>query len=391
MFLKKKFYYFKIISINIILIYFFLYSVEILINYKNKKLFNKTRIYYLNSLKEKNTNKDVFLNFGGYKLIDKKNISLLPLSGYKNSIIVLCLNEFNKPVYYFSDKNGFNNQFNHNVNDYLLIGDSYVHGMCVNNKDNLNAQFKKFNHITSSLGVGGNGPLLEYATFKEYEDIYNYKKIILFITPSNDFNDLNNERNNKILKKYLNNRDFKQNLSNKKNELIKKDMLNSFFGNKTERIFNDFFSIYHFNLKEIDNTLSKIFKKKLTDNNFDYLKDESLDKLFFKIINKFKNTAQEKNKEFYVVFNSLNPDVLYPATENFKELNNLLLINKLEKFKFFLDKEDILFVDFNDYILNNYNKNNVSLMFKKIDGNWDHYTEKGFFELTQLINDKFNK
>ena len=92
-----------------------------------------------------------------------------------------------------------------------------------------------------------------------------------------------------------------------------------------------------------------------------------------------------------MVFNSLNPDVLYPATENFKELNNLLLINKLEKFKFFLDKEDILFVDFNDYILNNYNKNNVSLMFKKIDGNWDHYTEKGFFELTQLINDKFNK
>jgi hypothetical protein len=239
--------------------------------------------------------------------------------------------------------------------------------------------------------VGGNGPLLEYATFKEYEDIYNYKKIILFITPSNDFNDLNNERNNKILKKYLNNRDFKQNLSNKKNELIKKDILNSFFGNKTERIFNDFFSIYHFNLKEIDNTLSKIFKKKLTDNNFDYLKDESLDKLFFKVITKFKNTAQEKNKEFYVVFNSLNPDVLYPATENFKELNNLLLINKLEKFKFFLDKEDILFVDFNDYILNNYNKNNVSLMFKKIDGNWDHYTEKGFFELTQLINDKFNK
>ena len=202
MFLKKKFYYFKIISINIILIYFFLYSVEILINYKNNKLFNKTRIYYLNSLKEKNTNKDVFLNFGGYKLINKKNISLLPLSGYKNSIIVLCLNEFNKPVYYFSDKNGFNNQFNHNVNDYLLIGDSYVHGMCVNNKDNLNAQFKKFNHITSSLGVGGNGPLLEYATFKEYEDIYNYKKIILFITPSNDFNDLNNERNNNCMSNF---------------------------------------------------------------------------------------------------------------------------------------------------------------------------------------------
>ena len=25
-------------------------------------------------------------------------------------------------------------------------------------------------------------------------------------------------------------------------------------------------------------------------------------------------------------------------------------------------------------------------MFKKIDGHWDHYTEKGFFEITKQIN-----
>ena len=54
----------------------------------------------------------------------------------ENSKILLCLDEKNEPVFYFSDKYGFNNIINEK-NDFLLIGDSYVQGMCVNNKDNL--------------------------------------------------------------------------------------------------------------------------------------------------------------------------------------------------------------------------------------------------------------
>ena len=163
----KFFYYMKIIVINFFLLYFLLYTLEIFLNFKDEKLFKKTRLYYLNKDTKKNPNKKIYLNFGSYKLIDKKN-EILPLSGYENANILLCLNEKNKPIYFKSDNNGFNNiNVNNNI-DILLMGDSYVQGMCVNNDHNLNAQFKKLKINPLSLGVSGNGPLLEFATYKEY-------------------------------------------------------------------------------------------------------------------------------------------------------------------------------------------------------------------------------
>ena len=247
----------KIFFINFFLLYFFLYIGEIFINHNKNQLFQKTRLYYLNKEIKNNLSK-IYLNFGGYKLLDKGNLKNLPLSGYNQSKILLCLDEYNKPVYYNSDINGFNNEIYHEQNDILLIGDSYVQGMCVKNSENFNSQFKKFNFKTTSLGVGGNGPLLEYSTFKEYQSDYKFKKLILFITPDNDFYDLSNEINNKILINYLSNKNFLQNLSNKD----KKNILDEYFDNKAQRFANDFLSIYHFNLKEIGNLIENLFSKK---------------------------------------------------------------------------------------------------------------------------------
>ena len=387
---KKIFTYSKIVIINIIILFFFLYLIEITINYKNNNLFKKTRIYHLNIQKNKTYNQNVFLNIAGHKFLDNTKISILPLSGYKNSTILLCIDENNKPIFYLSDKNGFNNKMDNTVNDFLLIGDSYVQGMCVNNKNNLNAQFKKHNYITTNLGMAGNGPLLEYATFKEYQNEYEYQDIILFITLGNDFYDLSNEKKNKILMKYINEENFTQKI--KENELSKIEVINSYFGKKTERIFNDFLSIYHFNLKELGNTLEKIFKKEnLTNNVPNYLEDNLIDLLFLQILNGFNNDAKNKNKKFYVVFNGLNPDILYPNTENEKELNRIYIKDKLKKLKIYLNKNNIPYYDFNEYIIKNYNKTNISKLFKKINGQWDHYTEKGFLELTKKINTELIK
>ena len=387
---KKIFTYSKIVIINIIILFFFLYLIEITINYKNNNLFKKTRIYHLNIQKNKTYNQNVFLNIAGHKFLDNTKISVLPLSGYKNSTILLCVDENNKPIFYLSDKNGFNNKMNNTFNDFLLIGDSYVQGMCVNNKHNLNAQFKKHNYITTNLGMAGNGPLLEYATFKEYQNEYEYQDIILFITPDNDFYDLSNEKKNKILMKYINEENFTQKI--KENESSKIEVINSYFGKKTERIFNDFLSIYHFNLKELGNTLEKIFKKEnLTNNVPNYLEDDLIDLLFLRILNGFNNDAKNKNKKFYVVFNGLNPDILYPNTENENELNRIYIKDKLKKLKIYLNKNNIPYYDFNEYIIKNYNKANITTLFKKINGQWDHYTEKGFLELTKKINTELIK
>ena len=116
---------------------------------------------------------------------------------------------------------------------------------------------------TSSLGVGGNGPLLEFATVEEYKLDYNFDSIILFITPDNDFYDLANEKNNKILMNYLNEDNYKQNLSFKDNRKRKIEILDGYFGKKANRLWNDFFSVYHFNLKQVGNLIEKLIKKEI--------------------------------------------------------------------------------------------------------------------------------
>jgi len=381
---NKILYFLKIFLINILILYGLLYSLEIFINYKNNKLFKKTRLYYINSL-NKETN--IYLNFAPYKILDKKH-KLLPLSGYENSKTLLCLDEKNKPVYYLSDDFGFNNS-KHGRNEminFLLIGDSYVQGMCVDTKNNLNSQFRRLSYNTISLGIGGNGPLLELATFKEYEENYTYENIILFITPENDFYDLKNEINNDILIRYLNEKNFKQKLTDKKNQEIKFSILNSFFGKKTQRILNDSLSVYHFNLKSLLNLLEQSVKnKKKSFNNYDYLLDKNLDDAFLKIINEFINITSKNNKKIYVVFNSVTPNILYPKSQDIKDYKNLLLKSKLIPIKTLLKNRNISYFDFNEYLLNNYNEKNITKIFKKIDGRWDHYTEIGFYELVNQI------
>lgn len=372
----------KILCINLFLLYFFLYIGEILINYNKNQLFQKTRLYYLNKKIKKNSSK-IYLNFGSYKLLDKVNLNNLPLSGYNQAKILLCLNEYNKPIYYNSDKNGFNNEIYQEQNDILLIGDSYVQGMCVKNSENFNGQFKKFDFNTTSLGVAGNGPLLEYATFKEFKSQYKFKKLILFITPDNDFYDLSNEINNKILINYLLNKNFLQDLSNKDKKNEKKNILNEYFNNKTKRFANDFLSVYHFNLKEIGNLIENVFSKKIKEDYF-YLQNEKVDEVFFEIIKHFNDYLTYQNIDFYIVFNSVTPNILYPSNLESRKYKKLLDI-KVSKIKELLDENQIKYLDYTQFILKNYNKNNINFVFKKINNRWDHYTEKGYYTLTSNI------
>ena len=372
----------QIFCINLFLLYFFLYIAEIFINYNKNQLFQKTRLYYLNKKIKKNSSK-IYLNFGSYKLLDKVNLNNLPLSGYNQAKILLCLDEYNEPIYYNSDKNGFNNEIYQEQNDILLIGDSYVQGMCVKNSQNFNGQFKKFDFNTTSLGVAGNGPLLEYATFKEFKSQYKFKKLILFITPDNDFYDLSNEINNKILINYLLNKNFLQDLSNKDKKNEKKNILNEYFNNKTKRFANDFLSIYHFNLKEIGNLIENVFSKKIKEDYF-YLQNEKVDEVFFEIIKHFNDYLKYQNIDFYIVFNSVTPNILYPSNLESRKYKRLLDI-KVSKIKELLDENQIKYLDYTQFLLKNYNKNNINFVFKKINNRWDHYTEKGYYTLTSNI------
>jgi hypothetical protein len=255
--------------------------------------------------------------------------------------------------------------------------------MCVKGSENFNGQFKKFNFKTTSLGVGGNGPLLVYSTFKEYESIYKFKKLILFITPDNDFYDLSNEMNNIILKKYLLDENFTQNLSNNEKRKKKEKLLDEYFGNKTQRFANDFLSIYHFNLKQVGNVFENLFSRK-NEKTYHYLKNEEVDKIFFKIINNLNNQLLSQGKDFYVVFNSLTPDILYPSNPESKKYKKMMNI-KISKIKRLLNENQIKYIDYSEYLSKNYNNKNINLIYNKINNRWDHYTEKGYYVLTKKV------
>ena len=118
--------------------------------------------------------------------VDGKQI--IPLSSIKNALTVYC-NESGFYSSYISDKYGFNNYMENwkklkNSKNITLVGDSYVHGACVNQNSTissfLNKKNKDYNFL--NLGMGGNGPLTNYAVLREYGEIIKPKNLIfLFI------------------------------------------------------------------------------------------------------------------------------------------------------------------------------------------------------------------
>ena len=67
---------------------------------------------------------------------------------------------------------------------------------------------------------------MQYAILKEYFDLVNPSKVLWIYYEENDIYDLIFEKKNIILNNYLNNRDFKQNIDIKQNEIDKKIIRN---------------------------------------------------------------------------------------------------------------------------------------------------------------------
>ena len=108
--------------------------------------------------------------------------------------------------------------------EFLITGDSYAEGQCVNYKDSISGNLKSSINSNAgilNLGRSNNGPLVEYAVLKEYWPATKVKRVLWLYSEINDFNDLNNELKNSILLKYLQNKNFTQNLKSKQKEIDK--------------------------------------------------------------------------------------------------------------------------------------------------------------------------
>ena len=204
---------------------------------------------------------------------------------------------------YTSDRFGFNNpdsEWDRDKIEFLLVGDSFVHGNCVNRPNDIASTLRSISKKTAlNLGYDGNrGPLIYYATLREYLRP-NVKNILFFYYEGNDIRDLENEIKSKILNQYLYNEVFSQHLIQNQNKIdslaykILDKEINKLEKNKKIKVKKELFS-----LKEY----IKLTKTRSAVQNILFPKDPKLQDEFNLILKKTKELAIKNNSNLYFVY-----------------------------------------------------------------------------------------
>ena len=392
-----------IFSISILIA---LYIIEgyIILSFKNKysnfELNNKikydvrSKIEFYEDLKKKNSN--VVLNV---PIISSNNLysnynkdDLVPLSGVSNKLTITC-NENGYFATYKSDRHGFNNPdkaWDENNIKFLLIGDSFVQGNCVNADYTIGAKLRKYSKKNVlNLGYNSTGPLEQYATLREYLSKVKPKIIIWFYFEGNDIQNLEQALSVETLKKYLINKRFTQNLVGKQNKidnLLNKKLRTTYEiekkrKNKIKWMFNEKLTrteIYISYLK-----LSAV--RKMTIDAFTYqlaIQKKGVPKEFKEIMILSKNLARENNTRFYFVY--LPEKKRIQKNNSHKNLKKYFLKNKIMNTVSALNIDTI---DISKIIIS-----------KKIEidsiypfTNYGHFNEKGYDLIAKLVLDSIKK
>ena len=340
-----------------------------------KKFDERTKIEFLNELRKKNRNSN--LSYNPSIILkefskNKKIADLLPLSGLSKTLIVDC-NESGTFSTFKSDRYGFNNLdsiYEKKGKKVILIGDSFVQGQCVNQKNTIAYKLNEKGYNTISLGLAGNGPLLELAILKEYGLKLNPSKIIWFFF-ENDIRDLEKNSKSEILKMYMHS-DYTQ-------ENIKRQKEIDVFWKKYEKKKIKEKKVKKKNiLKKIERA---IFLKSYKDFVFDSFEKEYIEyknintkniEEFIKIINLSKKISEETDAKFYFVYLPFYKSILYKEPESKKEI-----LNKIKKL-------NINYFDFQEELKKF--KDPLNFFPLKIEG---HYTDKGYELIAEKIVEKF--
>ena len=143
--------------------------------------------------------------------VDGENV--FPLGGISRKTTVLG-NESGEYIIYESDEHGFNNDlglYREGGVDIALIGDSFGEGHAVLRSENIAGRLSRLGNKTLNLSKTGNGPLLEFATLKEYVQVIKPRIVIWLYTEMNDLDELRAEQNNVRIARYIN-EDYSQGL-----------------------------------------------------------------------------------------------------------------------------------------------------------------------------------
>tara|TARA_Y100000591_G_C21812815_1_gene688931 strand:+ start:317 stop:1636 length:1320 start_codon:yes stop_codon:yes gene_type:complete len=303
-------------------------------------------------------------NVGYFLEQENENLEFYPFAGVSNKKTILC-NENGYYSTYLSDRYGFNNpdkEWDNDEIEYLLLGDSFTQGSCVNRPFDIASNLRRLSKKpVINLGMGGSGTLLEYAIYREYAP-KKVKNVVLLFFDGNDVKDLKRELDSIILKKYLSDKNYSQNLKEKQDQI-------------NEKI-----------IAHIKNKYNFISKNSKSEKNFENI--IKLVKLYrtrlqiFKPVMKIPNEMEEiltslreittKNKSnFFIVY--LYGHEKY-SSMNYKAQNSIDI-------KYLAKKLDITLLDMDKLVFSK-EKNPLNLFPFKMYG---HYNAEGYQKISEAI------
>ncbi len=369
-------------------------------------------------LDQKKNNLDTILFYSPVSQYKDEDFQLLPLAGisYYNTILD---NENGYYAHYNSDRYGFNNPdilWDNKLIDTVIIGDSLIHGCCVKRNSNVATNLSNLTkRSVLNLGIGGISSLTELAILREYTKGKKINNIVWVFYGGNDFIELKGELNTKILRSYLLNNTFSQNLIKKQNiidnmhkkyfdlhvkkviegDQAKKLVLKNTISLEKSKKWYAHYKIYEFFLlRHLLNESLRLFNYKYV-NKIGYLPDESgnrnfdLYTSFKKIVDSILNYSNNISANLYFVyvphicFLSENIDCFDHTNEHLNLLDEYYMVNKI------INSKNIPLIDMTKIMHNDtlhYN-NYYAFRFNIVK----HYNEIGYKLLAKTIFDAINK
>ena len=265
---------------------------------------------------------------------------------------------------------------------YFLIGDSFLHGECVNRPNDISSLLRNMSgKSVLNLGYYGNSTLIQYAGLREYLH-NNVENIIYFYDERSDLTELKYEFDNEVLNNYFKDSKFTQDLKLKqilinnitRIEIKKKrperiilsdSKLNEFKSRKMKTSYKiiKFLKLYDFRRMFFSSKKKIAYKESSDELNYER---------FAQLLKKMKIFSEKNNANFIVVY--------LPSYYRYAQKNHQ--IEKTYKhIKSILTDEKIKLIDIHKEV---FEKRFDKLGLFPFRGP-GHYNEKGYYEVTKAI------
>ncbi|MCE9615412.1 MAG: hypothetical protein K8T26_14165 [Lentisphaerae bacterium] len=149
-------------------------------------------------------------------------VRVLPLSHPSKTLLVSDDNENGYYPVFVTDERGFRNPpgiWQIDQADIVGLGDSFVEGCEVRENESFMSRIRERYPRTVNLGLGGGSPLTALATLREYGGLLRPRVVLWCYYSGNDYQDAAAHVRSPILKAYLNDDGFTQNLATRQAEM----------------------------------------------------------------------------------------------------------------------------------------------------------------------------